>query len=83
MAGLENTILAKLRYLSDAQLLNVPEVSEGLENRLKNSARQACSLQELLELLKTKRYPYSRLQRLLVHLLLETQSRQIQDFDAA
>ena len=83
IAGLENTILAKLRYLSDSQLLNVPEVSEGLENRLKNSARQACSLRELLELLKTKRYPYSRLQRLLVHLLLETQSRQIQDFDAA
>lgn len=79
--GLENTILAKLRSQSDNDLMTVPEISEGLENRLKNAARNAGSLLELLDLIKTKRYPYSRLQRLLVHLLLGTQRTQIQKFD--
>ena len=79
---LGTTILAKLRILSNQELLTAPEISEGLENRLKTAAHNAGSLSELMELIKTKRYPYSRLQRLLVHLLLGTQREQIHEFDA-
>jgi predicted nucleotidyltransferase len=81
--ALENTILAKLRSLSDAELLAAPEISEGLENRLKTASHNAGTLSELLEMTKTKRYPFSRLQRLLVHLMLGTQRKQIEEFDAA
>jgi len=80
---LENMVLAKLRNLSDTELQAVPEISEGLENRLKAAARNAGNLFDLLELAKTKRYPYSRLQRLIVHLLLGTRREQIDAFDAA
>ena len=83
ISGLENIILARLRSISDKDLLATPEISEGLENRLKLAARNAGNLSELLELVKTKRYPYSRLQRLLVHLLLGTQREQIEAFDAS
>jgi predicted nucleotidyltransferase len=83
ISELENIILAKLRSLSDKELLATPEISEGLENRLKLAARNTGNLPELLELAKTKRYPYSRLQRLLVHLLLGTQREQIEAFDAS
>lgn len=83
ISGLENIILARLRSISDKELLATPEISEGLENRLKLAARNAGNLSELLELVKTKRYPYSRLQRLLVHLLLGTQREQIEAFDAS
>ena len=79
---LETTMLAKLRGLPDRALLALPEVSEGLENRLRMAARNSGNLPELLDMLKTKRYPYTRLQRLLVHLLLGTQREQIQEFDA-
>jgi hypothetical protein len=64
-------------------LRQTPELSEGLENRLKKYAIQAGSVPELLALLKTKRYPFSRLQRLLIHLLLGTQASQINGFDAS
>ena len=83
ISALENTILAKLRSLSDAELLAAPEISEGLENRLKTASRNAGTLSELLAMIKTKRYPFSRLQRLLVHLMLGTQRKQIEEFDAA
>ncbi len=81
ISRLENILLAKLRSLSDQELLATPEISEGLENRLKLAARNAGNLSELLELAKTKRYPYSRLQRLLVHLLLGTKREQLKEFD--
>ena len=83
ISALENTILAKLRSLSDMELLAAPEISEGLENRLKTASRNAGTLSELLALTKTKRYPFSRLQRLLIHLLLGTQRQQIEEFDAS
>ena len=83
ISKLENIILAKLRSLSDKELLATPEISEGLENRIKLAARNVGNLPELLELIKTKRYPYSRLQRLLVHLLLGTKREQIAAFDAS
>lgn len=81
ISALTNVILEKLRRMPDADLLATPEISEGLENRLRTAARQAGTLSELMTLLKTKRYPYSRLQRLLVHLLLGTKAAQIKTFD--
>lgn len=81
LGEMDNVILACLRKLSQKDLLEVPEVSEGLENRLQKCALQAGSISELLSLLKTKRYPFSRLQRILIHLLLGTQATQINNFD--
>ncbi len=73
--------MSKLRRIPQDQLFQTPEVSEGLENRLRRVALQTGSAEELLTLLKTKRYPFSRLQRILIHLLLGTQSSQINEFD--
>ena len=61
---LERAVLARLRRLSAEDFARLPGVSEGLENRLANAARKAGSLAELLELAKTRRYPLTRLQRL-------------------
>ncbi len=81
LSCLDNVILSKLRRIPQDQLFQTPEVSEGLENRLRRVALQTGSAEELLTLLKTKRYPFSRLQRILIHLLLGTQSSQINEFD--
>ena len=80
---LDPAILSKIRRLPDEQLQSIPELSEGLENRLRKAADQAGTVTDLLMLLKSKRYPYSRLQRILAHLLLETTSSQLAEFDAA
>lgn len=76
-------LLAKLRCLSRAELDNLPECSEGLQNRLIAAAQQAGDTPGLLAALKTKRYPYSRLQRIVAHILLGTTRDALAEFDRA
>ena len=42
----------------------LPDISEGLENRLYQAARQAGSLEEFYALVKSKRYSHARVRRL-------------------
>ena len=63
-------IFYKLRTMSIEDLQNVPDVTEGLENNLKKYANATNDLGELLELLKSKRYTYTRLERILTSILL-------------
>lgn len=62
---LERAVLSKLRLLSAEDWQAVPGISEGLENRAYNAARTARSLAELEESIKTKRYPLTRVRRLI------------------
>ena len=62
---LERALLARFRDMEPSDWLMVPGVSEGLENRLADAARQAAGWTDLLQRVKTKRYPLTRLQRLL------------------
>ena len=70
MERLDAALLYRLRTMPAEALQALPGMGEGLENRLRTAASQATSRQELLQLLKTKRYPYARLSRLLYHALL-------------
>lgn len=69
-AGLAPSLLYKLRMMDQADFAALPFVSEGLENRLYHAARHAVTLEELLDLCQTKRYPLARLKRLLCCALL-------------
>lgn len=69
---LEATILARLRTLSADQFACLPDVTEGLQNRLYESARKACSLEEFFHLVHARRYPDSRLRRIVLAALLGT-----------
>lgn len=60
----EIAILSRLRWLDADRLAQARGLSEGLENRLAAAIRTAGSLTDLLETLKTKRYPTARLRRL-------------------
>lgn len=60
---LERAILSTLRRMTPEEFSALPTMSEGLENRTYTAVRQAGSLEELWELLKTKRYPMTRLRR--------------------
>ena len=63
---LESAIIYKLRTMSVEDFKNLPDVREGLENRLFNSVRSSNSLDEILEKVKTKRYTHSRLRRIIL-----------------
>ena len=60
---LSPVLLYALRRLSKAQLADLGEVREGLENPLYRACREAATMEELLTLVKTRRYPMARLKR--------------------
>lgn len=64
-ALLDRAVLSRLRRLTPEELSGLPAVSEGIENRLYTAIRQADSLEALLTALKTRRYPMTRLRRLI------------------
>lgn len=64
-------ILGLLRRTPQEQLALLPDVIEGFESRLKKIADQCENLEHLLEGLKTKRYTWTRIQRTLIHLILD------------
>ena len=70
--GCERAMLAKLRSMSPSRFAQLPDVSEGLENRLYRAAQQACCMEEFLDLSKTKRYTHARLRRIMTHAYLNT-----------
>ena len=66
----EKLVLYKLRTMTADELKNVPDVNEGLENRIIQCAHKATNLEELLDLIKTKRYTMARIRRILNNSLL-------------
>lgn len=63
---LENAILSSLRTKTAEDFKNLPDVSEGLENKIYFSVRVATTLEELFNSIKTKRYTMARIRRLVL-----------------
>ena len=68
--ALDSALLYRLRTMSAADYAALPDVSEGIENRLAAAAETARTREALLLSAKTRRYPYARLSRLATHALL-------------
>ena len=66
---LDDMYLNALRMLGVEGIKKLPDVSEGLENRIYQAAREAASLDEMLMNAKCKRYTHARLMRLAAHAL--------------
>ncbi len=67
---LDTALLYKMRTISAQELRALPEVGEGLENRLLAAAKTAASAEELISAVKTKRYTHARIRRILTCALL-------------
>ena len=66
----ENILLYAFRAKSLSELRSLPYMEEGLENRLKQAALEATSYHEFVGKVVTKRYPTSRIKRILISMLL-------------
>jgi predicted nucleotidyltransferase len=66
--------LLKYKIISSpiSQLQGIYEIEEGIENRIMESAKKALSFKEFMTILKTKRYTWTRLQRMCLHILTNT-----------
>lgn len=70
MKNCENAILYKLRTMTADDFANIEDVSEGLENRIVECVKNATSLNDLYDSIKTKRYTHSRIRRIILRAFL-------------
>ena len=83
----EDRLFALVRHSlltsSAVEIAKVPEVSEGLENRLKEAAETASDLDSLIRTAKSKRYTYARISRALLQLACKETSDDVSMFESA
>ena len=70
LSTFEKEILYCLRKMSLEEIAALPDVSEGLEHLIKESANSCNSVTELIAKIKTKRYTETRIRRILLYTLL-------------
>lgn len=66
----EREVILNLRRMSTYEISLLPDVSEGLEFSIKKAANSCNSIAELLNMINSKRYTSTRLQRILLYSLL-------------
>lgn len=52
------------------EIADLPDVAEGLENNIKNAANSCNNVKDLINIIKSKRYTQTRIQRILLYSLL-------------
>ncbi len=63
-------LMMLLKRMTVDEFKQVTDVTEGLENRLWECAHQVHHWKDFSHCVKSKRYPYTRVQRMLMHILL-------------
>lgn len=74
VSGLEefsDILFYKIRMMSKEDIANINGVSEGLENLIKKAAETTNNFNELISIIKSKRYTRTRINRILVSILLD------------
>ncbi len=80
MNSFEQLLLGMIRQASPSEIASWMDVEEGLENRIKRYALECTSIEDFLLKAKTKRYTYTRLQRILIHGLLRMKTEDVIKF---
>ncbi len=60
----------KYKVLSEKKLEQYQTVDEGIDNRIKAVIETSNTLEEFLDQIKTKRYTYNRIKRMMIHILV-------------
>jgi predicted nucleotidyltransferase len=66
----EKEIIYNLRKMTLQEIADIPDVTEGLENAIKNAANSCNNVTDLINIIKSKRYTQTRIQRILIYALL-------------
>ncbi|EHJ08614.1 nucleotidyltransferase [Staphylococcus simiae] len=72
-----NYLQYQIEVSEQSDLTSIYTMSEGLENRLKSKIKNATNLNHYVDLLKTKRYTYTHIQRLLMNVLLNIKQQDV------
>ena len=71
----------RVMTMSHEELAHIHGVDEGLEHRIKEMAKNVTSFQQWMNKVKTKRYTWTRLQRIFVHILTNTKKNDLVPFE--
>lgn len=77
----DSILLAKIRSASPEELAAIPDMTEGLHYKTAESALRATDSESFFQLLKSKRYTRTRLQRMAIHILIGTSKEILASFD--
>ena len=74
---MDAAVISRLRLMSAAELAEIADVSEGLENRIKEGAARCCAVNTAADYIKTKRYTHARIRRIMFNAMLGIQQRHV------
>lgn len=75
----DRELLYQLRNRGKEYISSLPDVSEGLEYRIYDAAMKCSTREELISSIKTKRYTYTRISRILLYALLGITAEMVKD----
>lgn len=70
LSKFQKEIIYNLRKMSVEEIAQLVDVSEGLENAIKNAANSSNNLVDFVNIVKSKGYTQTRIQRILIYALL-------------
>jgi len=74
-------IIATLRRMSLEDISRVQGVTEGLENRIKKASLKSCTVEQLINSIKTRRYTRTKIQRIILHLIMNLSKKDVKTFN--
>lgn len=74
-------ILATLRRMSLDDISRIHGVTEGLENRIKKASLKSYTVEQLVNLIKTRRYTRTKIQRIILHLMMNLSKNDVKIFN--
>lgn len=80
LKNFENEIMYSLRKSTVEELRDIADVTEGLENLIKKASTIGKTIDEIIDIIKTKRYTRTRIQRILLHTLLNVTKKDVEDY---
>ena len=79
MSRLEPMMLYRLRTMTAGDIARLPEISEGLENRIYEAVRSGTSISQITDKAKSKRYTRARISRIMTYALLGIEKQELPD----
>jgi predicted nucleotidyltransferase len=75
------SIFAILRRMSSDDISRIHGVTEGLENRIKKASLKSYSVEQLINSIKTRRYTRTKIQRIILHIMMNLSKEDITIFN--
>lgn len=71
----------KLRSMTKNDIIQIADITEGIENRILKSLDNCYNADDIVSFTKSKRYTFTKIQRILMHILLNIKKDDVQYFN--